>query len=64
MKNISFVRFLFPAHNTELKTVAQPHLNLSVLSCFQIPFTKDCGLDELCSNDLELSVMTESKGPR
>lgn len=35
-----------------------------VLLLFQIPFTKDCGSDEVCNSDLVLRVTTVSKATR
>lgn len=34
------------------------------LLLFQIPFTKDCGSDDVCVSDLVLSVKTDTKASR
>uniref|UniRef100_A0A8C2WKB6 Integrin subunit alpha 2 n=1 Tax=Cyclopterus lumpus TaxID=8103 RepID=A0A8C2WKB6_CYCLU len=40
-----------------------PSCDVSLLLCcpFQVPFTKDCGSDEVCVSDLVLSVKTDTK---
>lgn len=36
----------------------------AALLLFQIPFTKDCGPDDVCVSDLVLSVKTDTKASR
>uniref|UniRef100_A0A8D3DXQ9 Integrin subunit alpha 2 n=1 Tax=Scophthalmus maximus TaxID=52904 RepID=A0A8D3DXQ9_SCOMX len=48
-------------NSLSLKVEIEQSTELAAPSLFQIPFTKDCGADDVCISDLVLSVKTDTK---